>query len=213
MNKYVQGMEEIKADDKLKYKIMTNIELVNSTKQTSKYKFRNAIITFALTLLVVIFISIFPIIQNRQNSSNQLAKRQLFSGFVITAYGKNGIPKEIKPNVKFLLGRYSLTNSSVPGFPIKIVCKDVYTIKLNATNGEFLLWKTENSNVINKGKEIEIKSGDTVYWSPLAQNHLDSNVKTCNIEIKAYKLGKEIGSNIVCIKEESDFAYSGVLLK
>lgn len=214
MNKYIQGMEEIKADERLKCEIINNIKFNYDKKKILALRLQKLISIFALTsIFIIIMIFGFPFFHNNRSTTTQSGKQQLFSGFIVMAYGENKVLTEIKPNTKFLLGKYSLTMNNVPGFPMKIVCSDADTIKLTATAGEFLLWTPENPNIQSKGQKFEIKSGDTVYWSPLDNKELSKSVADCSIAIKAYKASKEIGSNLIKINEDDNHVFNGVILK
>lgn len=213
-NKYINGMNEIKADDNLKRKIINSVKQ-NNSKQSSRFfalrKTTIAIVAACAFAIVIIFG--VPYIGSKENNTKQGQSevKTLFNGFTITAYAAGGTPFEIKPNVDFLLGKYQMTMSSVPGFPLKIVCNDADTIKLAVTDGEFLLWSPPSGQVHNKGKELEIKSGDTIYWTPLNETKTDVITANCAILIKAYKNNKELGNNTIKIESDKDYSYIGKL--
>jgi len=213
-NKYINGMNEIKADDSLKIKIINSVK-ESKTKHITRFfvlKKTAALIAVACTFVLVITYGI-QYIQNKDNKINQSQStmKTLFPDFVITAYAADETHFTIKPNVDFPLGKYEMTMSSVPGFPLKIVCNGADIIKLTVTDGEFLLWAPPDGKVYNKGKKLEIKSGDTVYWTPLKEINSDSITSSCTISIKAFKSNKELGSNTIKIKSENNYSYIGRL--
>lgn len=212
--KYINGMNEIKADDSLKIKIINSIKEYKPKQTTHLFVLKKAAALMAVActfFLVIAFGSQY--IQNKDNGINedQSTVETIFPGFVITAYAADETHFEIKPNVAFPLGKYEMTMSSVPGFPLKIVCNGTDIIKLTVTDGEFLLWASPDWRVYNKGKELEIKSGDTVYWSPLKEINSDSITRSCTISIKAFKNNKELGSNKIKIESDNNYSYIGRL--
>lgn len=207
MNKrYIDGMNEIKADDELKRKITKNVRQNNSKKAPSFYTKRKPIIAAACLFALVITFCI-PYINTKNKESNAL-----FDKLAITAYAADGTPIEVKPNVEFPLGKYSIAISCVPGFPIKITCNDVDTFKLVATDGSFILWDRSDGQIKDIGKELEIKSGNTVYWGPINPNS-DDLASNCTIFIKAYKNNKKLGSNTIRIECAENFSYTGKLVE
>ncbi|RCW40601.1 hypothetical protein [Paenibacillus prosopidis] len=139
--------------------------------------------------------------------------KPLFDGFVITAYAADGTPVEVKPNVGFPLGMYQMTMSRVPGFPINIVSGEADVISLQATDGSFLLWTPPDSKVVDKGKQIDIKSGDTIYWTPTNDDDFRTIASTSSIEVIAYQNDKELGRRTIEINRKDDYSYSGILVE
>jgi hypothetical protein len=213
-NKYINGMNEIKADDRLKIKIINSIKECKPKQITHLFVLKKtaALMAVACTFVLVITYGI-QYIQNKDNKINQgqSTVETLFPGFVITAYAADKTHFTIKPDVDFPLGKYEMTMSSVPGFPLKILCNGADIIKLTVTDGEFLLWAPPAGKVYNKGKELEIKSGDTVYWSPLKEINSHSITSSCTISIKAFKNNKEQGSNTIKIESDNNYSYIGRL--
>lgn len=215
-NKYINGMNEIKADDEFKRKIISNIKQSNS-KKISRFFTSQKVITavaVACTFAIIILFGV-PFIQNGSDTlrKGQSEMQSLFDGFAITAYAADGTSIEVRPNVQFPLGKYQMTMSSVPGFPITIACEKADVIKLTATDGEFLLWIPPDWQVYNKGKELAIKSGDTVYWSPSKEGNTSAIATNCNLVIKGYKNNIELGSNSIKIELDGNYTYTGRLLE
>lgn len=204
-SEYIDGMNEIKASDDLKRKIINSVQQNHFKKAPCFYTKRKTIIVAACLFALVITFCI-PYINTKNKGSNAL-----FDKLVITAYASDGTPIEVKPNVEFPFGKYCLAINCVPGFPIKIECNDADTFKLKATDGSFILW--EHGQIEDIGKELEIKSGDIVYWRPIKGSNFDDLAADCTILIKAYKTNKELGKNTIKIESDENFFYTGRLLE
>ncbi|QYR19176.1 hypothetical protein KZ483_14530 [Paenibacillus sp. sptzw28] len=205
-SKYVKGMNGIKLDDELKQNIISKIGSGSSVTQIRVRSFRYKVAMISAACVIVFLLIIGgPLIFHNGGQTNS-GPSTLFNGFVITAYAADGTPQVVKPDVDFPLGQYSMFMSSVPGFPITIVSKDADQISLRTSEGELLLWNPSDSKVRYQGKEAIVKSGDTIYWSPL----VDGQVATESmLEITAYKDKKKLGSNVIEIKSEDHVTYKG----
>jgi hypothetical protein len=202
----VKEMNGIKMDDELKQSIISKIGSSSTFPQIRVRTFRSKVAMIS-TACVIVFLLIIggPLILLNGNQTNS-GPSTLFSGFVITAYAADGTPLVVKPDVDFPLGQYSMFMSSVPGFPVTIVSKDADQISLRTSEGELLLWNSSDSKVIHQGEEAIVKSGDTIYWSPL----VDGQVATESMfEITAYKDKKKLGSTVIEIKSEDHVTYKG----
>lgn len=202
---YIDGMNEIKADDELKRKIINSVKQNNSKKTPSFYTKRKTAVIAAACLFSLVITFCIPYIHTKNKGTNAL-----FNKIAITAYAADGNPIEVKPNVDFPFGKYSLAINCVPGFPMKIECNDADTFKLTATDGSFILWEPSDGQIKDIGKELEIKSGDTVYWRPINPNS-DDLADDCTILIKAYKNSKELGRTTIKIETDENFFYTGKL--
>jgi hypothetical protein len=117
-------------------------------------------------------------------------------------------PVSINPTVDFPLGQYSLHMSSVPGFPMTITSEDADNISLRASEGKLLLWNRFSSIVIPQGKEATVKSGTTIYWTPLVEG---AYAEKAMIRLTAYKDKHILGSSVIEIKMENHIIYTGKL--
>lgn len=88
----------------------------------------------------------------------------------------------IKPQISSSIDAYSMTMSSVPGFPISVgVTFDgdsapITSIVLITNNGSFVEWD-ENNKVVNLGKQAEL-AGKKIYWTPIdSDNSIAENAK------------------------------------
>jgi hypothetical protein len=212
--KYINGMNEIKADDELKRKIISSGKQSSSKQVSHFFTLKKAMVVVAAACAFALFISFgLPFVRNDSNSIKQgpAGVTPLFAGFVITAYAADGTPVEVKPNVDFPLGKYQMTMSSVPGFPVNIVSDNADTIKLTVTDGGLLLWSPPTYKVLYKGKKLDIKSGDTVYWTPMDEAGSDAIAAKCTLVIKAYKNNEILGGTSIKIASDDNYVYTGRL--
>jgi hypothetical protein len=208
MRRYIDGMNEIKADEALKQKIMLRVKESNRNPSAYIINFKKAAMFFAFASIFIL-VTMFGIsyYQNSSRASKGVQAQSEFHGIYLTAFSAAGTPFLVKPNDS--LGQYSMLMSSVPGFPLKIDCLDADTIHLQATNGSFLIWTRPDFKVVDKGKSVDIHSGDTIYWSPVSM----SDVTKSTIEITTSKKGKELGRNTIEIMRDGGFTYTGKLLE
>ncbi len=207
--KYVDGMNEIKVDDELKQSIISRAVTNDVEPRIRARSFRSKTAMFAAACMIVILLAIGgPFILHNADQTNTSA---LFSGFVITAYAADDAPLKVKPDVDFPLGQYSGFMSSVPGFPITISSKDADEIRLQTSEGELLRWTPSTSKVIKEGKEATVKSGDTIYWSPLVEGSQSQAALESTLEISAYRNNKKLGSSTIEITREDYIWYKGKL--
>jgi len=209
--KYVNGMNEIKASDDFKKTIINKAIMSAAIPQTVTRKaFRSKVVMIAVSCMIILLLAIGgPQVLRHEDRANPST---IFSGFVVTAYAADGTTKAIIPDVEFPLGHYAMFMSSVPGFPLTIASKDTDKIEVRSSEGQLLLWNPVDSKVLPQGKEATIKSGDTIYWSPLVEGDPSQSVATEGIiEIIAYKEKKKLGSSKIEIKSEDHVIYKGKL--
>jgi hypothetical protein len=209
--RYMNGMNEIKVDDELKQSIISKFSSSDAATHTGVRSFRNKVAMFVAACVIVILLAIGgPLILHPGDQANS-GSSTMFKGLVITAYAADGAPLMVKPNVDFPLGQYSLLMNSVPGFPITIDCKDADQIRLRTSEGQLLLWTPPDSKVNPQGKEVTVKSGVTIYWTPLEEGNQSHVAIKSILEITAYKDKKKLGSSAIEIKSEDQVMYNGKL--
>jgi hypothetical protein len=202
MRRYKAGMNEIVADKALKQKIMHHVKQQDLNSLGINVK-KTAI--FFMAASVIILAAMFGYSYYQDSASSKAAQTE-FHGIYLTAFSADGTPSLVKPNTIF--GKYSMFMSSVPGFPLKIDCIEADTIHLQATGGVFELWSPLSSQIDNKGKTVDIHSGDTVYWSPV-----DTDSTKNTIVITAFKKDKELGSKTIEITRDEGITYTGMLVE
>ncbi|MBO2942922.1 hypothetical protein JJQ72_02880 [Paenibacillus sp. F411] len=210
-SKYVNGMNEVKADDDLKQLIIRKAKSSANAPHTAAREFRKTVATITVSCLIILLLAIGgPLVLRNGDQANPST---LFSGFVVTAYAADGAPLVVKPDVEFPLGEYSMLMSSVPGFPVTIASEGTEKIELQTSEGQLLLWNPEDSKVIPQGKKATIKSGENIYWTPLVNDDPSQSATTDSIlEINAYKDSTKIGSTKIEIKSEDQIIYKGKLI-
>lgn len=213
MNKYIGGMNEIKADDELRRAIISSVRQASGNKHHPFFTRTRAIaVVVAVSVLCIAGWYGWSALEQDGGPQSAHRARALFDGFVLTAYAADGTPVEVKPDISFPLGHYGLTMSSVPGFPLKIAADQADSITLKATDGAFLLWTPPASRVIDKGRQLDIRPGDTVYWSPLSDTN-DKPATESRLEIEAYRNHAKLGSRTVIVRSDDHYAYSGQLVE
>lgn len=126
--------------------------------------------------------------QNNGDTGSQIPDNgvisRVFGGFMLTAYAAESegqtltaqyltetTPTILKPNVEVGLASYSPTMSSVPGLPFTFGVADTadeaLSIRVSVIEGELLRWDITSGKVTRLGENVECKSGETLYWSPI----------------------------------------------
>ncbi|MEV5029541.1 hypothetical protein [Paenibacillus sp. LPE1-1-1.1] len=208
--KYVNGMNEIKADNELKQRIINKSITSAAEPRSVARAFHSKAAMIAVSCMIIFLLAVGgPLVLHNNDQENPAT---LFSGFVVTAYAADGAQIVVKPDVTFPLGQYAMYMSSVPGFPITIGSKDADKIEVKTSEGELLLWNPADPIVKYQGKETTVKSGDTIYWSPMVEGAPSQSWGTEGIlEITAYKDMKKLGSGRIEIKMEDYYMYTGKL--
>jgi hypothetical protein len=203
MNRYIDGMKEIKAGEELKQRMIHNAQQQPLAGKKLAFK-KTAPLLAAVCAVILIAMLGTSIFQPND-------KKAMFASLVITAYAADGTAVEMKPNVELPLGTYSPFMSSVPGFPISIAAEDADSITVKATEGSFLLWTPPASKVIQKGKSVTISSGTIIYWSPPDDYAAMTLSKKSTVSIIAYQNKKELGRRSIDIQADDSLHYSGLV--
>ncbi|BBH22839.1 hypothetical protein Back11_41840 [Paenibacillus baekrokdamisoli] len=214
MNKYVEGMKEIKAGKDFKEKLILSARSTsvdpNPNLQGTGTRRRKLSMFAACMLIIICAFGLLIALNNGNNDASQV--KTIFNGFIMTAYAADGAPVPIKPDIAFPLGQYQLTMSNVPGFPIAIVCDDADSITLKVSDGELLLWAPPDYKVKPQHKRTTLQSGERIYWTPLVGEIGSHRVTSSTLQITAYKNNKELGSRLIEIKSEDGIHYIGKLV-
>lgn len=215
MNRYVEGMKEIKADEYMRKELLKSIQQKRPARSQKWFSSKKAALPLAAAC-VLLALTIFSAALLRPDRAPALT-----AGFVIHAYAADGSAIEVKPNVEFPLGKYSPLMSSVPGFPLAISSEEAESVTLKSTHGSFSQWTASTSRILQKGRTVTILPGETLYWSPLAEDRSQTLTESSTITVIAFKDNNEIGRRIIEIKANIDrsgeeplpYYYSGVLLE
>lgn len=205
MNRYLDGMKEIQADDELKRQLMNSAKQQRSPGSGKAFAFKKTAALMAAACAIIL-LAVFGASFLQSGS-----EKAVFPSFVITAYAADGTPVEMKPHVQLPLGKYSPLMSSVPGLPISITAEGADVIAVTVTEGSFALWSPLASKVILKGKSLSVASGTKIYWSP--DRTPETIAKKSSVSVIAYKNNKEIGRRSIEIRAVDDFFYSGTVVE
>src|SRR4029453_9164162 len=203
MNRYVDGMKEIKASEELKQRLIHNARQQSSARRTPAFK-KTAPLLAAVCAFILLAMLGAALLQPS-------GKQTVLASFVLTAYAADGTAIQMKPNIELPLGKYSPFMSSVPGFPISIAAQEADSITVTATEGSFSLWTPPASKVIPKGKSVSLSSGTIIYWSPIDEHTPKLIAKSSSVSIVAFKNKKEIGRRIIELQADDDLNYSGMV--
>ncbi|RXZ79448.1 hypothetical protein EBB07_23005 [Paenibacillaceae bacterium] len=196
-------------DNEFKQSVINTVDLSSANPHKKVRVFRNKAAMISVSCIFATLLIGGPLILNKDVQKNH-SPSTLISGFVITDYAADGTSLAVKPDVDFPLGQYSIYMSSVPGFPVTIVSKDAEEINVRTSEGELLLWNKSDSTVSPQGKETIVRSGDTIYWSPLVEGQAAAESR---IELTAYKDKKALGSNVIEIESDDQGMYIGKATK
>ncbi|WP_141505259.1 hypothetical protein [Paenibacillus luteus] len=207
MNRYREGMHEIRASEEMKQQFIQQTQLRLSTgKSKIMVLMKTAALTAAACVILVMTVLFI--------SPSQISiQPKPFSGFIITAYAADGTALILKPNVQLPLGQYSPLMSSVPGLPITIASDEADDIVVAVSEGNLSLWSPSDSKVHPKGKQLHAQPGITVYWSPSVEENTKLLTKKSIVSIIAYKNNAEIGRRTLEIQAADGSFYNGILME
>ncbi|SEW39678.1 hypothetical protein [[Clostridium] fimetarium] len=230
----INSWNKIEPDDALKNRMLAKILIqleseVHQEKKTFSMKKVYKPLAVCLLLAVVFYVLLFKggnIMQNHSaypetqvqndNPKNKnpisTAKKQVFSGFVLTVYAaevegtnlsvnykEDAISTVLTPKVEVLLANYSPLISSVPGLPFSFDFNDSDSdslkpdsIKVTIDYGELLTWNMETGIVNFEGTSISRQTGDTLYWSPLIPLNGNEEIEG-NLEYEGASQGVQKG--------------------
>lgn len=156
-----------------------------------------------------------------------------FSGFALTAFAANGsygvlspdyvskaTPTVLSPGVEIIMPEYSPLQSSVPGFPLIVDCKQsngnsvpADTIDVNAGAGRLVTWNQTSGKVTHKGSMISCSPGSIIYWSPVTGDSMvigSTTIRLTAIVKDQKQLGSQrvIGSQRITIRAVGNAKYA-----
>ncbi len=206
-DEYVKAIDEIKASEEFKQSMIRSMSTVrqetrNEEKRKSGRNVRGRIVMVTVSCAILLLLAISASLVLRPDS-----RATVFDGFTVTVYAADGTAVPVKPNVEFPLGEYSMLMSQVPGFPVTVSSEDGDRIRIQASEGELLLWNPADSKVLIQGSKATVQSGETFYWSPSAEGAQSGAAGT--LEITAYRQETKIGSAEIEIKSENGQVYKG----
>lgn len=205
MDRYREGMHEIRASEEMKQQFIQQTQLrLSKGKSMIMLSMKTAALTAAACVILVMTVLFL-------SPSQTSIQPKPFSGFIITAYGADGTALPLKPNVQLPLGQYSPLMSSVPGLPITIASDEADDIIVAVSEGSLSLWSPSDSKVHTKGKQLHAQPGITVYWSPSVEENTKLLTEKSSVSIIAYRNKTEIGRRTVEIQSADNSFYNGML--
>lgn len=145
----------------------------------------------AVLLLVCSSLAVHLLINNFNSTENGASVQQSIES------GSNIV-------ISLPLPQYSPLMSSVPGLPIRISAEKSDRILITTAEGSLLTWTAPASAVEDNGKTLQIRSGETVYWSPPPGTFSGSVV----LIIEEYQNNRVAGSSRVTIRSTDQNTYT-----
>lgn len=139
-----------------------------------------------------------------------LLQRSEASVLTVTVFSNDWSEVTLKPGVETALNEFLASDSSVPGFPLRVSDTDADDILLSVDAGTLLTWGKPDYVASDKGQEYAVSTGSTVYWSPVGAD--GSLVPQCTLTATARKNGAEAGQARLIIRQTSETGYSITLL-
>lgn len=204
-NKYAEAVDEIRTSDELKQSIIRRALSDASVPRRSVGILRRKTAMVAVAAAFVLLFAIGGPLWLCGNDSHR--PPAWFDGFAVTAYAADGATIDVKPNAEFPLGRYSMFMSSVPGFPVAVSAEGADRIEIRSSAGELLSWNPSDSRVRGQGDRMDLKIGETFYWSPL-EGRGSSAADSAELEMTAYRQNEKLGSGRIAIESDDGGLYT-----
>ncbi len=143
-------------------------------------------------------------------SSAFLIPTQKPEELVLTVFSNDWSEITLKPGVETALNEYLASDSSVPGFPLRVACSGADDIQLEVDAGTLFTWGPPDYVADSKGSSYAVQSDDTAYWSPFgADNKL---VSQCTLTVTARKDDKNVSQKRLILRQAGETGYSITLL-
>ncbi|WP_058300941.1 hypothetical protein [Gorillibacterium timonense] len=220
MNRYKDGMSKVRLSEEEREQLARQVvQAVKSSTRRNRNRTRRLLFPVAVSFVLLLIATLFlpPLWPNHGDDRMHPGTERssaLFRGFAVTVYAADGTPVTVQPEASFPIGQYSTAMSSAPGFPIQVTADEADAIHIASTDGHLLLWSAPSYKVRDQGHEVEIKPGETVYWSPLP-SELEKNhdlAEPIQLTLTAYKDGSKVGTAFIDI-ESQGYVYTGKLVE
>jgi hypothetical protein len=210
MKSYSRGMQEITAPPELTDRIIKNV--LREQRQPDRAGFRRLgrfgfRIVCAGSLALVSLLILFLL--NRESPAGTGKLQAWKDIFAVTVYAADGAPQQVKPEIAFPIGNYRVTNSRAPGFPIMITAEGADEIKLITTQGSFLRWNPPDYKVYPLGSEADLEPGETIYWTAMLEDNLQSAASESELTLLAYRNHTIISKSLILIREDNQGVFTG----
>jgi hypothetical protein len=128
----------------------------------------------------------------------------------VTVFSNDWSEVVLKTGVETPLNEYLASDSSVPGFPLRVSASNSDDITLSVDAGSLFTWGKPEYVAENRGMEYSVNDNDTVYWSPY--NDSSPLVPQCTLTVTAKAGGSDAAQLRFIIRQTSETAYSITLL-
>lgn len=143
-------------------------------------------------------------------SSAFLIPTQKPEELTLTVFSNDWSEITLKPGVETALNEYLASDSSIPGFPLRVACPGVDDIQLEVDAGTLFTWGAPDYVADSKGPSYTVKSDDTTYWSPFGTDN--KLVPQCTLTVTAQKDGKDVSQKRLILRQTGETGYSITLL-
>jgi len=128
----------------------------------------------------------------------------------LTVFSNDWSEITLKPGVETALNEYLASDSSVPGFPLRVRCPGTDDILVSVDAGTLFTWGAPDYVADSKGTSYAAASDDTIYWSPFGED--DALVSQCTLTVTARSGGGDISVKRLIIRQTGETGYSVTLL-
>ncbi len=128
----------------------------------------------------------------------------------VTVFSNDWSEITLKPGVETSLNEYLASDSSVPGFPLRVSCPGADDILLSVDAGTLFTWGAPDYVADSKGASYAAASDDTIYWSPFGED--DALAAQCTLTVAARKGGADISQKRLILRQTGETGYSITLL-
>lgn len=216
---YKRVVYNYKPDSNFQYRLKRRIATTQINSPRIGFKHKKIIVAAATISALVLFLAI-----GLPRISAPSEHRQIFSGFVFTAfaaessdsiltpdYESSSHPTVLAPGITVNLPAYSPTMSSVPGFPFTLNSQEAKDknfpadhFLVSADNGILLSWEigTGKTDIIDAF--IPVYNNETIYWSPLCRDTGSELIQDeVIITVRALIGDKQVSIQTIVIQENN----------
>ncbi len=124
----------------------------------------------------------------------------------LTVFSNDWAENTLKSGVETALNEYLASDSSVPGFPLRVSCVGTDDILLSVDAGSLFTWGAPDYVADSKGQEYAAQTDETVYWSPYSADK--TLVAQCTLTVTARKGGSSTSQMRLIIRQTGETSYS-----
>jgi hypothetical protein len=132
------------------------------------------------------------------------------ASLAITVFSDGWSEVELETGVETPLNEYLASDSSVPGFPLRVSAPGADEVALSVDAGSLFTWGKPDYVAQDKGAAYSMAPGDTVYWSPHGADK--ALVPQCTLTVTARRDGADAAGARLILRQTGEAAYSVTLL-